>query len=440
MAVFLLSGRHLQEGGKLSMTRRTQRLAALSLGAGLGFAAFGVAQAADKTILIGMQCDRTGPTQVVGTKLCPGTHDYIDLINSQGGVDGWKIDADEVDNAYQVPPAIEEYEHAKQEGAVGIMIYGTPQTEALNQRLEQDKIPGTSPGFGIAASADGKYYPYLFPIAANYWSQGAAAVKFAKDQLGGNLKGKKIAYIFYDNPAGHEPLPIIQALAKTEGFQLETFAVPPPGVDVSSQVLAIAQQYRPDFVIDHTFGKSPALVIKGLKENGYPLNKVVALVWASGEADITGAGGWDVAQGYNTMQFAGAGENYPIIKAIQEMYKKRGEAPPAAMQATVYYNRGVEQGAIWVAAIRNALKLSHDQKPTPTQVKDGFEMIRDFTLGGLMPPLTVTAADHEGGGWVRIFQVKGDHLDPVTPWYRAYRSMVADKEDRTAEQMAAKSN
>ena len=349
------------------MIRRTKRLAALSLVAGLGFAAFGVAQAADKTILIGMQCDRTGATQVVGTKLCPGTHDYIDLINSQGGVDGWKIDAEEVDNGYKVPPAIEEYEHAKQQGAVGIMIFGTPQTEALNQRLEQDKIPGTSPGFGIAASADGKYYPYLFPIAANYWSQGAAAVKFASDQLGGSLKGKKIAYIFYDNPAGHEPLPIIQALAKTQGFELQTFAVPPPGVDVSSQVLAIAQQYRPDFVIDHTFGKAPALVIKALKENGYPLNKVVALVWASGEADITGAGGWDVAQGYNTMQFAGAGENYPIIKAIQDMYKKKGEAPPAAMQATVYYNRGVEQGAIWVAAIRNALKLSHGQKPTPTQ-------------------------------------------------------------------------
>jgi branched-chain amino acid transport system substrate-binding protein len=439
MAFFLLGEQHLQKGGN-RMTPRSTKFAALSLGAAIGLASAGLAQAADKTILIGMQCDRTGPTQVVGTKLCPGTHDYIDLINSQGGVDGWKIDAEEVDNAYQVPPSIEEYEHAKEQGALGIMIYGTPQTEALNQRLEKDKIPGTSPGFGIAASADGKFYPYLFPIAANYWSQGAAAVKFAKDQLGGSLQGKKIAYIFYDNPAGHEPLPIIEELAKTEGFQLQTFAVPPPGVDVSSQTLAISQEYRPDFVIDHTFGKSPALVIKGLKENGYPLNKVVALVWASGEADIIGAGGWNVAQGYNTMQFAGAGENYPVIKAIEAMYKKKGEAPPATMQATVYYNRGVEQGAIWVEAIRNALKLSHGQKPTPTQVKDGFEMIHDLTLGGLMPPLTITAADHEGGGWVRIFRVKDDHLDAATPWFRAYRNMVMDRENKTAEQMAVKSN
>jgi branched-chain amino acid transport system substrate-binding protein len=56
----------------------------------------------------------------------------------------------------------------------------------LNQKLTEDKIPGTSPGFGIAASADGKRYPYLFPVAATYWSQGAAAIQFVKDKLGGN--------------------------------------------------------------------------------------------------------------------------------------------------------------------------------------------------------------------------------------------------------------
>jgi branched-chain amino acid transport system substrate-binding protein len=418
------------------MTPRLTSFFALSLGGAMAIAFAGLAQAEDKTILIGMQCDRTGPTQVVGTMLCPGTHDYIDLINSQGGVDGWKIDASEVDTAYQVPPAVEEYEHAKQQGAVGIMIYGTPQTEALNQRLEQDKMPGTSPGFGIAASGDGQYYPYLFPIAANYWSQGAAAVKFAKDQLGGSLKGKKIAYIFYDNPAGHEPMPVIEELSKVEGFQLQTFAVPPPGVDVSSQVLAIAQEYRPDFVIDHTFGKSPALIIKGLKQNGYPLTHVVALVWASGEADIMGAGGWSVAQGYNTMQFAGAGEDYPVIKEIQAMYKKEGKEPPAAMKSTVYYNRGVQQGALWVAAIKNALTLTHGQKPTPTDVKKGFEMIHDFTLGGLNAPLTITADDHEGGGWVKIFRVKDEGFVPETQWFRAYRDLIVDREHKTAQQMA----
>jgi branched-chain amino acid transport system substrate-binding protein len=140
------------------------------------------------------------------------------------------------------------------------------------------------------------------------------------------------------------------------------------------------------------------------------------------------------------MQFAGAGENYPVLKQIVAMYKKEGKAPPEAMQSTVYYNRGVFQGAVWVAAIRNALKLTHGQKPTPTDVQKGFEMIKNFTLGGLLPPLTITATDHEGGGWVRIFQVKGDGLVATTPWFRGYRKLVVEKEQKTAQQMAGKTN
>jgi len=37
-----------------------------------------------KEIVIGVQCDRTGPTQIVGVILCPALQDYINLINSRG--------------------------------------------------------------------------------------------------------------------------------------------------------------------------------------------------------------------------------------------------------------------------------------------------------------------------------------------------------------------
>jgi hypothetical protein len=44
-------------------------------------------------------------------------------------------------------------------------IYGTPHIYALAAKLTEDRIPGTSPGFGSAAAADGQRYPYIFPIA-----------------------------------------------------------------------------------------------------------------------------------------------------------------------------------------------------------------------------------------------------------------------------------
>lgn len=396
----------------------------IAAGAATGLALAASAVAQPKEIVIGDQCDRTGATQIVGTVLCPAMQDYYKLINSEGGVDGWMIRGDEIDNQYKVPPAIEAYERQKQMGVVMMTLYGTPQTVAMNQRLEQDKMPTTSPGFGISAAADGTRYPYLFPVAASYWSQGAGAVKFAKDQLGGSLKGKKIAYVYYDNPAGKEPLPIIDALQKTEGFELRTFAVPPPGVEMGAQILDITQRYHPDFIIAHLFGRSPSVMIKGLKSAGYPLSKVLGLVWASAEADILAAGGWGVAEGYNTLQFAGAGDNYPVRQQIEEMYKKEGKAPPKEMDNTVIYNRGLLQAAIQVQAIKNALKISGGQKPTGPQIKEGLEQIHDFTLGGLVPPLQITPTDHEGGGWVQVFRVHDGKFVKETGWFRAYRDVV----------------
>jgi branched-chain amino acid transport system substrate-binding protein len=375
-------------------------------------------------IVIGLQCDRTGPTSIVGTVLCPAYHDYIALVNAKGGVGGHKIKALEIDHEYKVPPAVESYERHKKEGAVVMGVYGTPQIYALAQRLTEDRIPGTSPGFGSAAAADGTRYPYIFPIAATYWSQGAAAVDFVKKQLGGNLKGKKIAYIFYDNPAGREPIEVIEDLAAKEGFQLKTFAVPPPGVEMGAQVLDIAQRFRADFVIAHLFGGAPSVSIKEFKRVGYPLRKVVSFVWGAAEANIDGAGGFAAAEGYFAMQFAGVGTDYPVLNEIRDMYKQQGKPAPKEMASTVFYNRGVLIAALHVEAIRNAVKAKPDGKITGEDVKKGFEQISGFTLGGLVPPLKVTATDHEGGGLVQIWQVKGGKFEKVTDWFAAYQDVV----------------
>jgi branched-chain amino acid transport system substrate-binding protein len=324
-----------------------------------------------------------------------------------------------------VPPAIEAYERYKAEGAVSIMLYGTPQTQALTQKLNEDKIPGTSPGFGTSAAANGTRYPYVFPIAASYWSQGAAAIKFIKDKLGGNLEGKKIAYLYYDNPAGHEPMVILEDLRKTEKFELKNFAVPPPGVEMGAQVLDITQRFRPDFVISHLFGRSPSVAIKELKRAGYPLSKVVGLVWASAEADVQAAGGWSVAEGYHTIQFAGVGDDYPARHEIAAMYKAQGKEPPKEMQNTVYYNRGLLAAALHVEAVRNAIKARGGEKPSGEDVKKGFEAIHGLTLGGLVPPMELSASDHEGGGWVQIFQAKGGKFVKETDWFRAYPEVLA---------------
>ena len=86
------------------------------------------------------------------------------------------------------------------------------------------------------------------------------------------------------------------------------------------------------------------------------------------------------------MQFAGVGDEYPVIQQIKAMFKAEGKPVPAIMDSSVYYNRGLLQGALHIEAIRLALKAGNGAHPDGAGVKQGFESITDFSLGGLVPP------------------------------------------------------
>ncbi len=379
-----------------------------------------IASAAE--IVVGAQCDRTGPTKLIGTQICPGANDYINLVNKKGGVKGNMLRYIEVEHAYQVDRGVEAYERIKREGGVSIFDYGTPIVYALTPRHLEDKIPGLTPGFGRADATDGNKWPYIFPLAATYWSQMGGAMKYVKDN--GAKKGSKIAYLFYDNPAGREPLGIFERICKMEGYDCRTFAVPPPAVEMASQVLDITRRMRADWAITHLFGKGPSVSIREFKKNGFPLNHVISFVWGAGEADMVAAG-WDTAQGYLGLQFAGVGRNFPVIQEIMKMYKDQGKDVPEFV-GSVYYNRGVLNAALTVEAIR--LAIEHEGLPvTGEKVKRGYEKIKDFSLGGLLPPLTVTVDDHEGGGWVRLYQTKGQEIVAHGDWFHGYRDVVLDE-------------
>jgi branched-chain amino acid transport system substrate-binding protein len=177
-------------------------------------------------------------------------------------------------------------------------------------------------------------------------------------------------------------------------------------------------------VVAHLFGRSPSVSIKELKKNGFPMDRVISFVWGSGEADMTAAG-WDTAQGYLGLQFAGVGRQFPVIEEIMKMHRDGGREVPAQV-GSVYYNRGVLVAALMVEAVR--LAVEREGMPlTGEKMKKGYERIKDFSLGGFLPPLTVTESDHEGGGWVRVYQTRGTEVVAKGDWFRGYREIVQDE-------------
>jgi branched-chain amino acid transport system substrate-binding protein len=377
-------------------------------------------QAKDPIVMGGVH-DITGPTNTIGPYTSAGANDYVKLINSRGGIDGHKIIFLERDHKYKVPLAVEAYEEFKGKGMVAFHSYGTPVTYGLTPRYMKDKIPGFTPGFGRADATDGRVWPYVFPIAASYWSQAGASVKFVLDQW--KKEGKsglpKIAYMYYDNPAGKEPMPIFKKIQERVGFKFKTFAIPPPAIEQGAAVLDITTRYKADWVITHFFGRGPSVSVKELKRAGFPINRIISFVWGHSESDAIAAG-WKTAEGYYGLQFASVGTDFPIHKEIIKMY---GGKKPKAMKISTYYNRGILWSAVPMEGMRLALK-NFGAPITGEKVRKGLEMIKGFSLGGLLPPLNITAADHEGGGYVKVYQVKGGKMVAASDWFHGYRDIV----------------
>ena len=83
----------------------------------------------------------------------------------------------------------------------------------------------------MTASADGRWFPWVFNFPMTYWSQASAFIKYVGAQEGGldKLKGKKIVHIYHNSPYGKEANPTLEELAKKHGFELTLLAGRQPG-------------------------------------------------------------------------------------------------------------------------------------------------------------------------------------------------------------------
>ena len=106
------------------------------------------------------------------------------------------------------------------------------------------------------------------------------------------------------------------------------------------------------------------------------------------------------------------------------MYKAQGKPAPKEQEVSVFYNRGVMIAAMHAEAARNAIKAKGGAKPTGEDVKKGMEAIKGFTLGGHGAADGDHAEDHEGGGWVQVWTVKGGKFVKDGDWFQAYRDVI----------------
>ena len=386
---------------------------------------------------IGLPSYRVGPYASGGSGLFGGWIDYMQLVNERdGGVNGVKLTWEECETEYNNARGVECYERLKKKGSTGNSVFqpvSTGITYSVLDKVAQDKIPMVTIGYGRTDAADGRVFPWVFPMITTYWSQASAIVNYMGQKEGGmdKLKGKKIGLLYHDSAYGKESHAIMDKLAAKHGFEVIKIAVAHPGNEQQSQWLQI-RQAKPDYVILWGWGVMNPTAIKAAAKTGFPREKLLGVWWSGAEEDTIPAG--PAAKGFIAAGFNVPGANYPVVADIKKhVYgKNKGNMEDKARVGSVYYNRGVVHGIITVEAIRKAQeKYGKGKALTGEQMRWGFENLnlddaRLKALGatGFMPPLKITCADHEGPGKVKFQQWDGAQWKVITDWVDSDRPLV----------------
>jgi branched-chain amino acid transport system substrate-binding protein len=300
----------------------------------------------------------------------------------------------------------------------------------------------------MTASADGRYFPWVFNFPMTYWSQASAFIKYAASVEGGldKLKGKKIVHIFHNSPYGKEANPTLEDLAKKHQFELTLLAVDHPGQEQKATWLQV-RRLNPDWIYLSGWGVMNGVAVKEASSIGYKMDRLVGNWWSGSESDVLPAG--DGAKGYKSMTFHGAGANFKVHEDLaKHVYAKGKGAHKKESLGEVYHNRGMINAMLNSEAIRTAIvKYNLKTAPTAEQVRWGFEnlnltdaQLEKLGMKGMIRALRVTCENHEGNGMAAVQQWDGKQWKVISDWMEPMRDVVRPKLELAAVEEAKKLN
>ena len=317
---------------------------------------------------------RTGPYAPNGIPLANGFNDYFNLINDRdGGVNGVRIAFEECETQYDTKQGVECYERLKGRSPVLVNPFSTGITYQLIPKAPGDKIVVHSSGYGMTASADGRWFPWVFNFPMTYWSQASAFVKYVAQQEGGTdkLKGKKIVHVYHNSPYGKEANPTLETLARDLGFELTLLAVDHPGQEQKATWLQV-RRLNPAWIYVSGWGVMNQVAVKEAAAIGFPMDHVVGNWWTGTEADVVPAG--EGAKGYKSMTFHAPGHGFKVHQDIfKHVYDKGKGAAKREDVGEVLYNRSIINAMLDTEAMRLAMTRFGNKPLTGEQLRWGME-------------------------------------------------------------------
>ena len=349
----------------------------------------------------------TGRFAFAGIHGADAMEDAINMANEEGGVNGKKINYYWADGEYKNDVGIAAFKRLYAQHKPHCMwAQSTGMTKALAPEINSRyKVLYSAYTFAeIAASPDKN--PYMFIPGPTYADMFGVLLKYiAKEKPGAN-----IAFFYSDTEFGREPIPAGREMCKKMGLNLVAEEISKVGgVDISTQILDMKRK-KVDYCIFQGFVVTPIQnVIKQAKDYGLKC-KFMGTFWSTEKHLLDQLGPFaDQYMGVTAYSYYYQDE-YPMIKKIKAWTEKHH--PKFADYRSQAYMQVFMGTTLFVEALRRADKAG---SISGDSLVKAFQSIKNFDVGGLMPPVTIKNNSIPVGRIVRG-NSKTLKFDPVSDW------------------------
>jgi branched-chain amino acid transport system substrate-binding protein len=370
--------------------------------------------AAADVIKWGVLIDLSGPTSDWGKNQVKGQLDAMRWVNENGGINGKELKLIVIDDGYKVPRGVAGYNRlVDSEKVMGLYIQSTGTTMTLVKKIVADGVAT------IAASFTSKFQnpaktPFSFFVSPSYGTMGRIALKWVRTTWTDTTRKPKFCYLYPDNKYGRDILGVGKDYAAKIGVDVGPDQVINwPTKDATVQLTNMTR-YDPDYAYITSTAMNGAVILKNAKALGLK-TKFISNIRNFEESLITLSGG--AAEGtYGVHPIAPYGADVPGMKKVVESHEKWHQGETGT---NVYV-----EGWVNILSVTEALKTADKAGDlTPGGIRNAFEQFRNFSTGGLGPPLTFTKTDHRASMAAKMYQIQNGKIMPVSDWIELPRDM-----------------
>jgi len=363
--------------------------------------------ASDTEIKIGGISPYSGPASAYGV-IGKTAEAYFKKINSEGGINGRKINFVSYDDGYSPPKTVEQARKLVESDEV-LLIFnplGTPPNTAIQKYMNTKKVPQLFVATGATKWNDPKNFPWTIGWQPNYQSETQAYAKFILKEI----PNAKIAVLYQNDDYGKDYLKGLKDGLGTKAASMivaeESYETTQPTID--SNIVKL-KSTGADVFINITTPKFAAQAIKKMAEIEWKpahfLNSVSASI-----GSVMKPAGFENGQGIISSQYLKdtsdpEWKNDAGMKAFDEFLTKYFPEGNR-IDAFVMYGYTVTQTLVHV------LKAAGDDLTRENIMKQAAS-IKDLELGGMLPGIKIntSATDFAPISAVQLVRFKGEAWD-----------------------------